>query len=818
MGENMRTITCRACLTLAILGFFAPLSMAQAVHDPLSDRDLLALVAGNSLSENIVHEIETRGLAFRPGDQFRSLLTEAGADSRIIAALNNANASDTPSPAENSDASKLLQHLADAGKFRRNKKYAEAAQELTAALQDGGGAETGFVMAEVLRGQEQWSNAETILREVQRQAPDFQEAHTKLSYELYRINDGEGALSEARIALAENPNDAEAHKNAGLALQILNRFNASEVEYNEALRLKPDYEPARMDLGLLFASQNKLDRAIVEYKKAIALDATDEMVHSNLGFAYASKGDHDSAIPEYREAIRLDPTDFISRQNLGHSFLARGMYPEAIKEFRELVGIAPDSAICHDCLAGAFYQASDYPEAETEYRKAIALDPSLADAHVGLGNIRYQMKGYAAALEEYRQAEKLDPTLDDAYRGAGKSLLAKKDFSGATEELKRAENLKLSDPTTHDLYGQALVGLGNNSGAIAEFKQAIALDPMQIQVRLELAAALEKNDNWVEALEQYHQAAMADRRPEIQDQYKTVQARFNQHLAALKASGKSAEAAELGTGLRASKVDPGISEKLDTLMQQGNEAMAAQRFEEADKDYKEAVDLAGKLQPPDDRLASALMTLAGFYGRKNDFVHAEAAMQRGLKVTADLHGAESPAMTRPLQNFGFYSLYRRDFNTALEYFSRAEAVNEKAYGENSDKVALSLIYEASVYIVQQDYAKAEPLLLRAMRIDESLMGADSPGMNPVLSSLTDLYNRWDKPEKAEPRYRQLLAVLEKQFGPDSPVLLSTLSNEAKMLSKLGRAEEAEKYEQRIQSIRAATGQPEGDPSAQQLPR
>jgi hypothetical protein len=86
-----------------------------------------------------------------------------------------------------------------------------------------------------------------------------------------------------------------------------------------------------------------------------------------------------------------------------------------------------------------------------------------------------------------------------------------------------------------------------------------------------------------------------------------------------------------------------------------------------------------------------------------------------------------------------------------------------------------------------------------------------------LSSLCDLYKRWDKPEKAEPRYRQLLAALEKQFGPDSPVLLSVLTDEAKALRELGRTEQAEKYEQRAQTIRTATGQPEGGPSAQ-LPK
>jgi tetratricopeptide (TPR) repeat protein len=253
----MRSAILRYLTILLILGFYSSVACAQATREPITDSELMALVAGNALSENIVHEIETRGLAFRPGDQFRSLLTDAGADSSIMAALTKAKTSDASAPTEKDGAAQLLQRLAEAGKFVRNKQYGEAAQELTAALQNGGGAETGFVMAEVLRAQEQWSNVETILREVQRQAPNFPEAHTKLSYELYRINDGEGALGEARIALAVNPNDAEAHKNAGLALQILNRFNASEVEYNEALRLKPDYEPVRLDLGLLFDNQSK---------------------------------------------------------------------------------------------------------------------------------------------------------------------------------------------------------------------------------------------------------------------------------------------------------------------------------------------------------------------------------------------------------------------------------------------------------------------------------------------------------------------------------------------------------------------------------
>jgi len=57
---------------------------------PLTDSELLALVAGNALNENIAHEIESRGLAFSATDAYRSQLTAAGADAHVLTALSKA--------------------------------------------------------------------------------------------------------------------------------------------------------------------------------------------------------------------------------------------------------------------------------------------------------------------------------------------------------------------------------------------------------------------------------------------------------------------------------------------------------------------------------------------------------------------------------------------------------------------------------------------------------------------------------------------------------------------------------------------------------
>ncbi len=178
----MRSAIHRYLAILLILGVYMPSASAQATRGPLTDSELMGLVAGNALSENIVHEIATRGLAFRLGDQYRSLLTTAGGDALVLAALKNAKISDRAERPEANRTGELLQHLATAGKLIRSKQYQEATEELNGALRSNGGSETGFVMGELLREQERWPEASAIYREVLRQSPEFPEAHTKLSF------------------------------------------------------------------------------------------------------------------------------------------------------------------------------------------------------------------------------------------------------------------------------------------------------------------------------------------------------------------------------------------------------------------------------------------------------------------------------------------------------------------------------------------------------------------------------------------------------------------------------------------------------------
>ena len=284
-------------------------ALPEASKNPLGKSELLGLVAGDALPENLVAAIQQWGLRFHVDAGFRSEMEKAGADSKILAALDAAK-SGAPEGAKEADH-ETLEHIANAGKLIRDQKYSEAADELNQVAKASYlRPEIGFAIAQALRMDERFDDAAAVYGEVLRQDPDFPEAHTKLSYVLYRLGDQEAALREAKTALTVTPGNAEAHKNAGLALTELRKFDAAEAEFQAALSKKPNYQAVQMDLGILYSEKGETDRAIAAYKKAIALDPSDASARYNLGVTYQDKGDFPSAILEYREAKRLNPKRF----------------------------------------------------------------------------------------------------------------------------------------------------------------------------------------------------------------------------------------------------------------------------------------------------------------------------------------------------------------------------------------------------------------------------------------------------------------------------------------------------------------------------
>jgi tetratricopeptide (TPR) repeat protein len=795
--------------------FSSPLA-SQTSEPPLNKLEVLAIVAGEIMPENVAYDLRSRGVDFAPDASFVLLLKSAGADDQILQALRSAKI-DTTKADEDAGDTQLLQHLSRAGSLIRAGKLDEAGEELTSSFSGGRGKSAlGFVVGEILGNQNHFAEASQIYSEILDNDPGFPEVHARLSWTYYGVGDVEETLRQAKAALLENPNNPVAHINSGVALEALQHFDAAKEEFQKSIAIKPDYVLAYVNLGKLLANMKDYDHAIDNLKKALALDPGHIMARYDLGFTYAAKGDLDSAIREYREVKRRDPKMLEARQNLGAALMQTDP-AAAITEFKELAAIAPDWPLCHQCLGSAYLRTGRMDEAEKEYTLAIQQNPGSTAPLNGLGATLETEKKYDEALVQYRSAEKLDGTDFAAFTNAGRVLILKKDFTSAISELRQAEQLAPADWTAYDLMGQALEQSGDRKSAIQQYQQATSLSPKQIQARLDLADALEKSGEWIKALDNYRQAAI-DEPPilpngvaatfyDAQNKYKSAQERFQRYLAGLRATNKAAEADSLETLLKQHDAAPNYDEKFHFALANSKQAAQERRFDDAETSAKEAVSIAEKIQPQDGRLAEAVGQLGNVYAFRRDFSDASTQYQRQLAIAQQVYGPNSPMLVDAFQNLGMTAMEQNDLVGSEKDFSQALDLIRKTYGENSPQAATSLLGLSRIYFLKKDYPKAEGYVLHYVKNYELETGETDYRMLLPVNTLCMFYDQTANLEKSAACHARMVALGEKRFGADSPLLMQDLTAEAQALRKLGRNDEAAKLEKRTQSLQSAQTNP-----------
>jgi tetratricopeptide (TPR) repeat protein len=177
-------------------------------------------------------------------------------------------------------------------------------------------------------------------------------------------------------------------------------------------------------------------------------------------------------------------------------------------------------------------------------------------------------------------------------------------------------------------------------------------------------------------------------------------------------------------------------------MQVGSQSFKERRFDDSEREYRQALKIAETLQPADPRLATILGHLGRLAELRKDYTTAEANFERQLKVTELIYGSQNTTLADPLKWLAINAMAQRDFPSARRFLDRALEVNRKVYGENSASYADLLRTMGSAYVIQEAYDQAEPYLLQAAEIERKLYGTD-PGSGALglvnLITLCTLY-------------------------------------------------------------------------------
>jgi tetratricopeptide (TPR) repeat protein len=224
---------------------------------------------------------------------------------------------------------------------------------------------------------------------------------------------------------------------------------------------------------------------------------------------------------------------------------------------------------------------------------------------------------------------------------------------------------------------------------------------------------------------------------------------------------------------------------------------AQRRYADAEGLYREAIDKAKALQPPDDaRQALLANNLAQLYRAAAPDTpevrqQIDTLLRDALDHTRRVHGARSAATATALNNQAAFLAATGAPGEALALHESALQMREALLPPNHPDIAASLNNLAALHAGEGRPREAEPLYLRALAIQQRAFGADHAAVATTLNNLAQALHRLGRASEAEQRYRQALAIHTMAASADPVSLALVRSNLALVLLDAQRNADAE---------------------------
>jgi esterase/lipase superfamily enzyme len=227
----------------------------------------------------------------------------------------------------------------------------------------------------------------------------------------------------------------------------------------------------------------------------------------------------------------------------------------------------------------------------------------------------------------------------------------------------------------------------------------------------------------------------------------------------------------------------GLSQRAKELAQAGN-------LSEAIPLAEQAVGMARtQLEAKSPLLAVCLNRLAGLYRDAGRYDEAERNYKEAIEIRRSVDPDQYPDSLNDL-GLLYWDISR--YGEAEQLFKQVVGLYREKLGPNHEYVATAATNLGLLYRDMGRYEDAENVMLQGKTIREKLTTStrDEDIANSD-SNLAGLYRDMGRPAEAEPLARKALALREKLFGRDHPVVASSMNVLAEIQRVRGHSDEAE---------------------------
>jgi tetratricopeptide (TPR) repeat protein len=337
------------------------------------------------------------------------------------------------------------------------------------------------------QGAKRFERAESVLKQILTQRPNYLQAVQQLSLLYY----AQGNLSKA-IAILEqgvqaHPTHATFHANMGEMYRRLGNPEKAVFHGKQAVALQPDYADAANNTGIALFDTGHYAEAIEFYDTAIRLKPRYAEALSNRGNAKRVLKRLDEAEDDYKRALAINPNYAEALNNMGSAVRDLGRLDEAIALYRRSLTIRADYFDCWNNLALAYREKKDYDAAYAAIAEALRHKPNNADSYTYRAATLIDQKKWEQAGADIQRALSLNPRKAEAHNLGGRIAMEAGDAEGAIASYRRALHLKPDLSDAWNNIGNLHKEFGRIDEAMEAYERALSLAPEQVGTYLNLA-------------------------------------------------------------------------------------------------------------------------------------------------------------------------------------------------------------------------------------------------------------------------------------------------------------------------------------------
>jgi len=353
----------------------------------------------------------------------------------------------------------------------------------------------------------------------------------KLSRSLYLVSRARLALHEGdyptalnllRDAIEVDPESAMLHgEMAELKLKIGQVPEALDY-IKKAIKLDPAYRPPYALGGILMGSTGKDLEAATYLRTAIKLDPSKEDAYLHLSVSLTRLFEYEEAVTTLKALVKLNPDSVLGYYYLGRTYSQMKLYRDALGYFGKALDLRPefDQAIID--MAATHEALGDYSQAIEAYRRLLGQDEQRGAVLQRMTQLLIQQRRFQEALEFLQMSRASGLGGQETVRKIGLVHLELEQYD---EALLIFGEMLAKDPNAHHIrlyqgiayeekgdlesalrefriippdsapylegighIAMILKELGKPDDAVATLKGAIAANPAQVELYLNLAA------------------------------------------------------------------------------------------------------------------------------------------------------------------------------------------------------------------------------------------------------------------------------------------------------------------------------------------